>query len=53
MNDTEQQFFKVFGIEYKCRFPKNCKYKGICKGKVACEHYTYPEITAKTIFGTK
>ena len=47
MNDIEQHFFKVFGIEKRCLYPKLCKYKGQCE--CTCAHYTYPEITDRKL----
>ena len=46
MNNIEEKFYKTFGIEKRCIRPKDCVRKGICRGAVACDFYTYPEITS-------
>ena len=45
----EQEFFKTFETEKRCLHPKECRHKGICRGVVACEHYTYPPITDRKL----
>lgn len=45
----EEEFFKTFGIEKRCIKPKDCVRKGICKGAVTCDFYTYPEITDRIL----
>lgn len=47
--ELEQKFYDTFGIEKRCIRPKDCIRKGICRGAVACDFYTYPEITAEKL----
>lgn len=49
MDNIEEKFFKMFGIEKRCIRPKDCVRKGICRGAVACDFYTYPEITSNRL----
>lgn len=49
MDNIEEKFYKTFGIEKRCIRPKDCVRKGICRGAVACDFYTYPKITAEKL----
>ena len=48
-NKIEQEFYKYYEIEKRCLHPKECRHKGICRGVVACEHYTHPPITDRIL----
>lgn len=48
-SELEQKFYETFGIKKRCIRPKDCVRKGICRGAVACDFYTYPEITAERL----
>ena len=49
MDNIEEKFYKTFEIEKRCIRPKDCIRKGICRGAVACDFYTYPEITYRIL----
>lgn len=50
MNDIEQQFFKVFGINKRCCHDNYKHQKEVChRIPEQCQDYQYPEITDRVL----